>query len=449
MSIFSRRTLLFLGFWTCFCLQAQDTFSIVAVDSTTGEVGSAGASCLDDSDISGGVTIIGDLIPGLGAINTQSFYISANQGNARNRLLLGESPTQVLNWLIANDAQGDSTVRQYGIASFDSLGQVAAAAFTGSNCFDYKGQRVGPDYAIQGNILLGPEILDSMEARFLQTSGPLATRLMAALQGANVPGADTRCLNEGVSSQSAYLAVARPNDPAGVFTLDLSVTETPFGVEPIDSLQSLFDAWTPPNCQIAIPATAISVSQDSILTIDNADIWVCSPDTLFLNGSFNTVYLENEAACVVQSGAENKVFLRRTSYFTAPGILRSEVYYQPGSTFEVPGFFPTYFSCDSVEYDYTDAPFGACRVDTATSLTATGLNDFRWHYDAASRQLWLEGNNVEQAQLLNTQGQMIQHWLLSPRLATHALTLKPLNTGLYLIRLQHQGGIFSRKIWLR
>ena len=49
---------------------AQDTFSIVAVDSITGEVGSAGASCLDDSDIAGGVFIISDVLPGKGAIHT-------------------------------------------------------------------------------------------------------------------------------------------------------------------------------------------------------------------------------------------------------------------------------------------------------------------------------------------------------------------------------------------
>ena len=87
---------------------------------------------------------------------------------------------------------------------------------------DYKNHIVGPNYAIQGNILSGQAILDSMEARFLATPGPLADKLMAALQGANVPGADTRCLANGTSSLSAFLRVAKPNDLPGAFYLDLN-----------------------------------------------------------------------------------------------------------------------------------------------------------------------------------------------------------------------------------
>ncbi len=51
-----------------------------------------------------------------------------------------------------------------------------------------------------------------MEYRFLNTEGSLAEKLMSALQGAKVPGADTRCLNEGTSSLSAFVRVAKPND---------------------------------------------------------------------------------------------------------------------------------------------------------------------------------------------------------------------------------------------
>jgi uncharacterized Ntn-hydrolase superfamily protein len=82
-----------------------------------------------------------------------------------------------------------------------------------------------------------------MEQRFLNASGSLANRLMVAMMGANFPGADSRCLNEGVSSQSAYLTVAGPNDPAGAAYLDLVVSSTPYGEEPIDSLLSLYEDW--------------------------------------------------------------------------------------------------------------------------------------------------------------------------------------------------------------
>ena len=91
--------------------------------------------------------------------------------------------------------------------------------------------------------MLGQQILDSMESRFLNTEGILAQKLMAALQGAKVPGADTRCTAEGVSSLSAFIRVARPTDTIGNFYLDLCVPILPYGMEPIDSLQTLFDAW--------------------------------------------------------------------------------------------------------------------------------------------------------------------------------------------------------------
>ena len=71
-------------------LQSQDTFSIVAVDPETGEVGSAGASCVDLTSFPGFTDdFLGELFPGLGAINTQAWYIQTNQINARNRMNAG------------------------------------------------------------------------------------------------------------------------------------------------------------------------------------------------------------------------------------------------------------------------------------------------------------------------------------------------------------------------
>ena len=111
------------------------------------------------------------------------------------------------------------------------------------NWFNYKNHITGPTYAIQGNILLGQQILDSMEARFLNTPGTLADKLMAALQGAKVPGADTRCLGYGTSSLSAFIRVARLQDTTATLYLDLNVNSVTPGVEPIDSLQVLYNLW--------------------------------------------------------------------------------------------------------------------------------------------------------------------------------------------------------------
>lgn len=226
-------------------LIAQDTFSMVAADSTTREVGSAGASCVDL--FAAGFTdpsFLGDLIPDKGAINTQAFYIPTNQNNARTRMLAGDTPAQIIDWLKLNDAGGNSTIRQYGIVGF-SGSNVSAAGFTGVNCNNYKnhitGNINGIYYSIQGNILSGQEVLDSMESKFRNATGDLACRLMSALQGANTVGADTRCAPNGTSSLFAFVKVAQEMDMDRNPSLNISVrTRSNSRIEPIDTLQTLF-----------------------------------------------------------------------------------------------------------------------------------------------------------------------------------------------------------------
>jgi uncharacterized Ntn-hydrolase superfamily protein len=236
--IMSRALLpIILLFATVAVAAAQDTFSIVAIDPVTGEVGSAGASC-----VAVDVALISDVAPGVGAVHTQAYYIPANQTIAGNFLRLGYPAATIVDSVVANDAASQPEIRQYGAVTLADGG--TSAAYTGTGAQDYKGHRLGPTYAIQGNILLGRGILDSMEARFLRTPGPLADRLMAALQGANVPGADSRCLADGLSSLASFIRVARPGDAADKLYLDLRAFPTPgLGIEPIDTLQNLFDKW--------------------------------------------------------------------------------------------------------------------------------------------------------------------------------------------------------------
>ena len=244
--------------------KAQDTFSIVAIDTSTGEVGSAGASCVDLILFfpNYAIDFLGDLIPGQGAINTQASYSTVNQANARTRMLAGDSPQQIIDWLVANDANNTPNNRQYGIASFVN-GAPQTAGYTGSGTLNYKNHITGPNYSIQGNILSGQAILDSMESRFLNEPGDLACKLMAALQGAKVPGADTRCANngDGTSSLFAFLKVAQPQDEYGNPSLLLGV-KTPggAGIEPIDSLQSLFDVQHPCSQNVGIAASKPEIS---------------------------------------------------------------------------------------------------------------------------------------------------------------------------------------------
>lgn len=217
---------------------AQHTFSIVAVDPLTGEIGSAGATCGDTILWPGtpGAKLISSVMPGKFAVHTQAYHIAANQANADARMLAGDSPQQAIDWLVANDAEGDSTKRQYGIVDYNN-GNPRSAAFTGSNCDNYKNHITGPGYSIQGNILLGQQILDSIQSKFLNTQGSLARRLMAALQGAKVPGVDTRCMSNGTSSLSAFLRVAKPTDQPDHLFIDVNVGAVPAGTEPINVLQ--------------------------------------------------------------------------------------------------------------------------------------------------------------------------------------------------------------------
>ena len=134
------------------------TFSIVAVDLNNGQVGSAGASCI------GGSIIISDIHPGVGAIHTQSYWSGYNQIMASNLMDSGLSPDEIINYLIENDVNNNPTIRQYGIVDIYEGGR--SAAYTGENCMDYKNHILGDTYAIQGNILLGEEILINMENNF-------------------------------------------------------------------------------------------------------------------------------------------------------------------------------------------------------------------------------------------------------------------------------------------
>lgn len=237
-----RRLILLLLLCSAAAGRGQDTFSIVAVDTVTGEFGSAGATCLAGQGSFKGAVIISDILPGRGAIHTQAQWSPDNQYMASELMASGLSPQEIIDSIQKIDVDENPTVRQYGIVDTKD-GHPRSAAFTGTNCMDYKNHIVGANYAIQGNILLGQQILDSMEARYLRETGTLADKLMAALQGANVRGADTRCYDSVKSSASSFIRIAKPTDEPGLFTLELIVPRTAGGRDPIDSLQTLYNAW--------------------------------------------------------------------------------------------------------------------------------------------------------------------------------------------------------------
>lgn len=205
----------------------QGTFSIVAYDPETGELGVAVASR---------VLAVGYIVPwakpGVGAIATQAL-VNVSYGPEGLKLLgQGLSPEEVIRRLTEADTGRES--RQIGIV--DAQGR--SAAYTGSGCQPWAGHRTGPNYAVQGNILVGPEVVDTMARTFERTKGPLAKRLLAALIAGDEVGGDRR------GRQSAALLVVRKNggyDGVGDRLVDIRVDDHP---QPVQELARLYDLWS-------------------------------------------------------------------------------------------------------------------------------------------------------------------------------------------------------------
>jgi uncharacterized Ntn-hydrolase superfamily protein len=201
------------------------TFSIAGADPDTGDVGVAVASKF---------LAVGAVVPfartGAGAVATQSFADVTLGSRGLDALAAGGAPTAILEQLLAGDPERE--MRQAGIVS--AAGQ--AATFTGSGCMEWAGGRIGTGYAAQGNILVGPGVVDAMAAAFEASAGaPLAERLLAALTAGDAEGGDRR------GRQSAALIVARPNGGYGGNHdryIDLRVDEHP---SPAAELSRLLD----------------------------------------------------------------------------------------------------------------------------------------------------------------------------------------------------------------
>lgn len=231
-------TLLLLFYIVTLNTTAQHTFSIIAIDPLTYEVGGAGATCYQT------VNDIADVHPGIGYIHTQSYMNASNQAMAQELMNKHFAPQTIIDSLQKIDAEHKPELRQYAVIDLANGGRTAA--FTGDSCFDYKGARIGKTYVIIGNILAGPHILDAMESGYLTTEGSLSDKLMAALQAAKVPGADKRCTEKKVSSLSAYMIVAKPQDTPAQYFLNLNI-ENVYPQDPIDVLQTNYNKWKQQN----------------------------------------------------------------------------------------------------------------------------------------------------------------------------------------------------------
>jgi uncharacterized Ntn-hydrolase superfamily protein len=213
------------------------TFSIVARDSLTGELGVAVASRF---------FAVGSVVPwaraDAGAVATQSFANTSFGWRGLELLEQGVDPEEAVKILLRTD--NDPERRQFGIVAADGK----SATYTGKNCLSWAGGRSGRNYAVQGNILAGEAVVAGMETAFLEIKGTLADRLYAALVAGDKNGGDAR------GKQSAALLVVKKNAGYGGFNdraIDIRVDDHP---EPFMELGRLLnyaqmnyswnEAWT-------------------------------------------------------------------------------------------------------------------------------------------------------------------------------------------------------------
>lgn len=207
-------------------VQTHGTFSIVAMDTETGEFGVAVASKVLD---------VGYVVPWLkadiGAVATQAYANPYYGPWALEAMEQGRSADEALQLIL----ERDTIPEQRQVAIVDASG--LAVAHTGDGTLAWSGHKTADGVSVQGNILTGPEVIDSMLAVFQRTRGPLAERLLKALKAGENAGGDKR------GKQSAALQVVIKN--GGLYgvddrLVDLKVVDND---DPVTELQRIYDKW--------------------------------------------------------------------------------------------------------------------------------------------------------------------------------------------------------------
>lgn len=207
------------------------TFSIAAIDPLTKESGVA---------VTTRVACVGNGVPwvraGVGAVATQAATRTEYGPQILDRLAAGVSPTDALNGILAADT--GAAQRQVGVIAIDGR----TAQHTGKGTTAWAGHRAGLNYVTQGNLLVGPAVLDAVAANFEASAGTsrhLADRLIDAIAAGHAAGGDAR---KG-RAQSAAVIVADPRAgrsrrPDGV-TAFINVCEHP---GPVAEMRRIYNA---------------------------------------------------------------------------------------------------------------------------------------------------------------------------------------------------------------
>ncbi|HEX9691712.1 MAG TPA: DUF1028 domain-containing protein [Gemmatimonadales bacterium] len=209
---------------------AFHTFSIAAVDTLTGEVGVA---------VTTRVACVGNGVPwvraGVGAVATQASTRVAYGGELLDMLAAGTSAAAALRTAVAADDR--SAWRQVGVIGLHG----GNAQHTGDSTSAWAGHRAGATYVTQGNLLVGPEVIDAVAEEFEASDGELrhlVDRLIDALAAGQAAGGDAR--KGRVQSAAVVVADSRPGvsrRPDGI-TVNINVCEHP---TPVAELRRIHD----------------------------------------------------------------------------------------------------------------------------------------------------------------------------------------------------------------
>ncbi len=304
-------------------LKRAHTYSIVAYDSLTGDLGVAVQSKFPN---------VGGIVPwakaGVGAVATQSLGNTDYGDKGLELMSMGASAPEALRIVM----RGDPRPAQRQVGMVDARG--AAASWTGDSCFDWAGGRtggavggkgqviVGRGYAAQANIMVSEQTVKNMAAGFERATGALSDRLLAALVAGQAGGGDKRGM------ESAALLVVRKN--AGYLGLndryvDIRVYDDTNPIRELERLYRLHQLYfftTRP--EDLVPLTAALVKRlEPILLREPAgqpEKWLDAPqgtaNRRFLEALANFMYWENYDVRVRMDGkidtvVVNDIFKRR------------------------------------------------------------------------------------------------------------------------------------------
>lgn len=250
---------------------AHATWSVIAVDASTGRVVIASATCVNQNDaFLMGVQAV--VVPGKGVAACQAGVDGTHQNQmlVYRELQKGTSPERIIEMLSADPAFQS---RQFGILDLKGRSAGHSGLTNGYVTQDIQGQVPGTQiyYSIQGNILRPGEVVPNAVKAFLSTNGAITDRVMAAMEAADASGGDSRCVCpttpdasnaipcDGRTAYVAYILMAEKNDTNGdshnngKYTMYLTVNQPEQGgpnaikagenLNPVKTLRMRYDVW--------------------------------------------------------------------------------------------------------------------------------------------------------------------------------------------------------------